>query len=110
MKLNNIYINHALNDGEFNIPNTRYKADGYCHETNTIYEFHGDYWHGNPKIYDSNRINKTCNITHGELYKKTLEKGNIIKDMGYNLVVMWELDWTKINKSIKTIQKKIRLK
>ncbi len=60
------------------------------------------------KIYDYNSMNKTCNMTHGELYKKTLEKEQIIKDMGYNLVVMWELDWTKINKSIKTIQKKFK--
>jgi hypothetical protein len=110
IKIDNIYIQHALNDGEFKIPNVKYKVDGYCKETNTIYEFHGNYWHGNPKIYDSNKMNKTCNMTHGELYKKTLEKENIIKDLGYNLEVMWELDWTKINKSIKTIQKKIRLK
>jgi hypothetical protein len=110
MKLNNIYIQHALNDGEFKIPNVKYKVDGYCKETNTIYEFHGNYWHGNPKMFDSNSMNKTCNMTHGELYKKTLEKENIIKDLGYNLEVMWELDWTKINKSIRTIQKKFRLK
>jgi cytochrome c2 len=110
MKIDNIYIQHALNDGEFKIPNIKCKVDGYCKETNTIYEFHGNYWHGNPKMFNSNSMNKTCNMTHGELYKKTLEKEQIIKDMGYNLEVMWELDWTKINKSIRTIQKKFRLK
>ena len=47
-------------------------------------------------------------MTHGELYKKTLEKEQIIKDMGYNLEVMWESDWNKINKSIKILQKKIK--
>jgi len=36
-------IQHALNDGEFLIPNTKYKSDVYCKETNTIYEFHGDF-------------------------------------------------------------------
>jgi hypothetical protein len=110
MNINNIYIQHALNDGEFKIPDVKYKVDGYCKETNTIYEFHGNYWHGNPKLFDSNDMNKTCNMTFGELYKKTLEKEQIIKDMGYNLEVMWELDWTKINRSIKIIQKKFRLK
>lgn len=35
----NIRIQHKLNGGEFKVG--RYKVDGYCLETNTIYEFHG---------------------------------------------------------------------
>jgi hypothetical protein len=31
-----------------------------------------------------------------------------IKDIGYNLVVIWEYDWNKINKSIKKLQKQFR--
>jgi hypothetical protein len=45
----NIKIQHAENGGEYHIPGTRWKADGYCEELHTIYEYHGDYWHGNPK-------------------------------------------------------------
>ena len=36
----NIYIQHAMNGGEFNIP-TVGKVDGYCAQTNTVYEFQG---------------------------------------------------------------------
>lgn len=36
-----IKIQYALNNGEHTIRRTKYKADGYCKETNTIYEFHG---------------------------------------------------------------------
>jgi hypothetical protein len=36
----NINIQHAENDGEFTIPTTKYKADGYCYKTNTIFEYH----------------------------------------------------------------------
>ena len=36
-----IHIQHALNGGEVKIPGTKYKADGFCRETNTVYEFHG---------------------------------------------------------------------
>jgi hypothetical protein len=106
--LNNIKIQHIVNSIEFRIPTTKYKADGYCKETNTIYEFHGDYWHGNPKIFSSDRINKTCNKTYGELYKKTIRKENIIKKLGFHLEVMWENDWNKINKSISKLQLKFR--
>jgi hypothetical protein len=50
MKKDKIFIQHAENIGEFNIPNTKLKADGYCKETNTIYEFYGDIYHGNIQI------------------------------------------------------------
>lgn len=90
-----INILHKLNGGEFSIPGTRYSADGYCQETNTIYEFHGDAFHGNPGRYIStdkcHPFDKT--ITAGELYASTIARENIIKELGYNLVVMWELDW-----------------
>jgi G:T-mismatch repair DNA endonuclease (very short patch repair protein) len=108
---NNITIQHAENEGEFVIPDTRYKkrADGYCKETNTIYEFHGDYWHGNPKVFLPTEINKSTHTTFGELYQKTLERECYIKEMGYNLVIMWEYDWLKTIKSVRIIQKKYRL-
>jgi len=103
----NIVILHALNEGEFNIPNTRFKADGYCKETNTIYEFHGDYWHGNPSIYDPN--DKTYfGKTFRELYEKTLEREKQIKDMGFNLITIWESDWIKLNKYVRLLQQKFR--
>ena len=105
-KFHNINIQHALNDGEFLIPNTRYKADGYCKETNTIYEFHGDYWHGNPKIYKGDEINKKTNCSFKELYEKTLIKENKIKELGYNLKTIWENDWKKINNVVRIIQRK----
>ena len=107
-KLNNIHIQHAVNDSEYKIPNTRYYADGYCKETNTIYEFHGDYWHGCPKRYNPNALNQVCNKTFKELYENTLKKEQTIKDLGYNLVVIWESDWNKINTSIKKLQIKFR--
>jgi hypothetical protein len=70
----NINIAHMENGGEYKIPNTNFKADGYCKEINTIYEFHGDYWHGNPNRYNLNEINKVTKCTFGELYEKTLKK------------------------------------
>ena len=106
--LNNIIIQHAENGGEFKIKNSNFLADGFCKETNTIYEFHGDYWHGNPNIYNKVDINEVSKKTFGELYQKTLEREQLIRDMGFNLVVMWESDWNKINNSIRTLQRLFR--
>jgi hypothetical protein len=103
-------IQHARNLGEFVIPGTRYKADGYIKSSNIIFEFHGDFWHGNPKLYDQTKINPRIGITYGELYNQTIAKSNIILDKGYNLVEIWENDWNKFIKIIKKIQIKWRLK
>ena len=106
---NSIKIINAKNEGEFNIPNTKYKADGYCKETNTIYEFHGDFWHGNPNKYLSTDINKKTGKTFGELYQNTLNKEQRIRDMRFNLITIWESDWIKLNKCVKLLQRKFRI-
>jgi hypothetical protein len=102
-----IHIQHAENGGEFSIPETRFKADGYCKETNTIYEFHGDLWHGNPKVFKSEDVS-FFGTTYGELYQKTLEKEERIRSLGFNLVVMWELDWKRIINSINIFKRKFK--
>lgn len=62
-----VNIQHGNNIGEFRIPNTKYSADGYCKETNAIYEFHGDYWHGNPNKFIQSEMNITCKKTFREI-------------------------------------------
>jgi hypothetical protein len=91
-----IDIQHALNIGEYNIPGTRYRADGYCEKTNTIYEFHGDYWHGNPNIHAPDAINEVLGVSMGELYLRTIKRENQIISLGYNLVIMWESNFNEV--------------
>lgn len=64
---------------------------------NTVYEFLGDYWHGNPKVYPSDEINKTNKLSFGNLYQKTLSRIELIKSAGYEFVFIWESDWLKTN-------------
>ena len=68
-------------------------VDGFDPATNTVYEFHGDFWHGNPRRFAAEAINKKCKISYGELYQKTLAKEQAILASGYRLVVIWESDW-----------------
>jgi hypothetical protein len=104
-KLKNIHIQHAENDGEYKITTTNFKADGYCKETNTIYEFHGTEYHGDPRLRNAENYS-FIGKKYGDLYQKTLEREQQIRDLGYNLVVIWEHDWNKIIKSVKKIQRK----
>ncbi len=74
------------------------KVDGYDPKSNIIYEFLGDYWHGNPKLYKSTDINKRTGTTFGELYNNTFDRFQLFKDNGYIIKYIWEMDW-KIWKS-----------
>jgi hypothetical protein len=98
-------IRHALNGGEYRIPNTRYKADGYSEERGMLFEFQGDFWHGNPALYDANAMNRRCGVSYGELHKKTTAKLNEIRTRGYAVVACWESDWIKLKQSIRILQK-----
>ena len=69
------------------------EADGFDPTTNTVYEFHGDMWHGNPSIFDPNEINPVSGKTYGELYRYTIEKEDRYRFLGYNVVSIWESDW-----------------
>ena len=78
------------------IKNSKYLVDGFDYSTNTIYEFYGDYWHGNPNRYDKNYTNKHTKCTMNELYIKTLDKERILINNGFNLVTIWETEFDKL--------------
>lgn len=99
IKKDNINIIHAENKGEHYIPDVG-KVDGYCEETNTVYEFHGDFYHGNPDRFEQEDMNIRLNKTYGELYNKTLKRDKLIISKGYKLVIMWEYEFLKLRKQI----------
>lgn len=94
----NVRIKHAMNGGEFTIPGTRYRADGFAN--NTVYEFHGDYWHGNPKFYDQDAINPSSGKTFGQLYRNTVNKKKMIVEKGYSYVHIWESQWKVLRETL----------
>jgi len=91
--LNSLKIPKKNRQTILEINNKKYKVDGFDSKTNTVYEFYGDFWHGNPKIYDKNEINSKTGTTFGELYKRTIKKEKILKKAGYKVISIWESDW-----------------
>jgi hypothetical protein len=100
MEEENIFIQHAENIGEKEIivDNKKIKFDGYCKKTNTVYELNGDFFHGNPKLYNLNDVNPLVKKTFEELYNNTINRENIIKKEGYNLIAIWESEYKKNNR------------
>lgn len=75
-------------------------VDGYDPSTNTIYLYHGDFWHGNLNRYDRSFVNTISNRTMGELYDATILYENQLRELNYNVVTIWESDWMKIRKQV----------
>lgn len=96
-KKNNIYIQHYMNDGEYSIKllnNKITKVDGFCKKNNTVYEFHGCFWHGCPKCFPNrNDINPKSKKIYKNLYENTLLRDDLIRKSGYNLITLWECDF-----------------
>jgi hypothetical protein len=80
------------------INNKKYMVDAYDPTTNIIYEFYGDYWHGNPLKYKSNKMNTINKQSFGTLYTKTMERENKLIKAGYKLITIWEMDYIKLYK------------
>ena len=88
-------------------------VDGYCHETNCVYEFHSCFYHGCLAHFESSastahRVRKTTNnkvettyecMKFGNLLSNTFTKIENLKETGYNVVEMWECKWDNICKN-----------
>lgn len=81
-------MNVPLRQEKIIINNQAYLVDGLNPSTNTVYEYYGSFWHGNPEKYSPDEFNKKTKTTFGELYQRTLAKEKIIKEH-HNLITKW---------------------
>ena len=70
-----------------------YRVDAYDPQTNTIYEFLGDYWHGNLDIFDESAINANNKISFGDLHTQTFKRLRDLVDAGYCVKYIWESEF-----------------
>ena len=96
-----VSIKHALKGGEERIviDGKGYLVDGFCVENHTIYQFHGDFYHGNPNVYKPEKVNTKLNVTFTELFQKTMQLQDLMKSAGYRVVSIWEADWNQLCRS-----------
>jgi hypothetical protein len=79
----------GIKERQYWLEDVKYKVDGYDAETNTVYLYHGRFWHGCPETYDPEMIHPVVKLPMRDLYEKTLKYENMIKEAGYNLIVKW---------------------
>ena len=108
---------YAENGGEYGIldNNTYKKYDFVCPELNFAIEYHGDHYHGNPKLYHPNE----CLRGRGQTKVKAKERWEeddyklklILEKRNIECITIWEYDYTKDpNKTIERILKHVRTK
>ena len=105
-----IEIQHEHNGGEFQLRNPKngyfWPVDGYhncnihkCQGTELapclyykyIWEFQGDYFHGNPIKYSSS--DTFHHMSYDKKHVKDAEKKKYYEDCGYTVVCKWESEW-----------------
>lgn len=70
-----------------------FKVDAFVPNSNTVYEFYGDYWHGNPAVFAPSDVNPTLGMTYGQLHAKSLERETKLRQAGFDVCTIWETDW-----------------
>lgn len=73
--------------------------DAHIVGTNILLEINGDYWHGNPKIYNSGDIISYPggNIVVDVLWERDKNKRELAESFGYRVITIWEQSITQTN-------------
>ena len=98
-RVNQCTIQHTLNVGEKSLPDTHYKLDGYCKETNTVYEYHGCVFHSRPVCFMDNHKDTYHLLTKqslAELYALTMKKKAYLENLGMTYVCIWNHEFQKL--------------
>lgn len=78
-------------------------------KTKKIVEIHGDYWHANPQIYNSDYYHPVKKIKASQIWAADKIKEILAEKNGYDVLVVWEKDirfnrYPEIKKCIKFLK------
>ena len=77
--------------------------DGYCEESNTVYQFHGCFYHGCVNCFDMNDYNRVLKASFKNLAEKTRRFTNLLKLNGYKVIEKWECKYLNEKKKRKSL-------
>ena len=71
-------------------------------QTQTVYQFHGCYWHGHD--CSLNRGKDKRKKPMAELLEETRANTEYIRSKGYDVVERWECEWRNMKKTNRELQ------
>jgi G:T-mismatch repair DNA endonuclease (very short patch repair protein) len=103
--LRQINILHSAKQREVMICGLR--VDGYCNETNQVFEFNGCYYHGCPTCFKYNRnapLHDNSIQTLNTRLESTVAKSDRIRECGYEVIEIWECEFRCLMKNNPNIE------
>lgn len=91
--LDDLGIDTSLRQARIRLQGKSRSVDAFDPSTNTVYEFWGSWWHGDPKVFPPDGVHRVAKKTYAELHRKTMEKRRLILAAGYRLVEVWESEY-----------------
>jgi hypothetical protein len=93
-KAGNVRIQHLGNsECEYVLPYTDITCDGFCHATNTVYDFITCSWEGCIKCKSQNLMNPRRQIHYSTCWEERQKRIHDITKLGYQLVEIHECDY-----------------
>ncbi len=80
-------------EAQFRIGSLKY--DLMIPDKKVIVEFHGDYWHCNPKQYASDYVNKKKSMYAHEIWAHDARKKSAAESAGYRVICVWDSEYKK---------------
>ena len=101
-----IHIHHQLNNTEKRIGDRKLPVDGFNAQTQTVYQFHGCFWHGHDCALNQGKdFNEKRKKPMAELLEETRANTEYIESKGYRVVEMWECQWRETKKTKRELQR-----
>ena len=99
-----IHISHKRNSSKEK-RDSIYLADGFCAETNTIFQFDGCYFHGHYNCPISKKItSQEWKKKAPALLKNTQERDEYYLSLGYNIEQIWECEFIAEKEKSETLR------
>ena len=100
-----IRIRHQLNNTEKRIGDRKLPVDGFHAQTQTVYQFHGCYWHGHDcALNQGKEFNEKRKKPMAELREETKANTEYIRSKRYNVVEMYECEWRDMKRTNHELQ------
>ena len=100
-----IHIRHQLNNVEKRVGDRRLPVDGFNPETQTVYQFHGCYWHGHDCALNRGKeFNEKRKKPMAELLEETRANTEYIRSKGYRVIELYECEWRQLKRTNRELQ------